>query len=241
MSKETFLIQLEQLLYDIPREEREEAVKYYRSYFEEAGADREADVLEELGSPQRIAAGIKEGLGGSKDFSNDFTKNSSINRSEYIKNPLQDMDLDTGRDTDQDIGRDRNQKERKGILSGMDRRTRWIFLIIIAVFTLPVWNGIACGILGVVGAAVAVVVALGIFAVSGVAGGLVCAVIGVVKLCMASLVEGLVVLGIGMLLIAGGGISIILFMLVCFKFLPWAVNQAASLCRRIWNWGRSMA
>ena len=64
MNKETFLSRLEQLLYDIPREEREEAMDYYRSYFEEAGEENEASVLEELDSPQEIAASIKADLKG---------------------------------------------------------------------------------------------------------------------------------------------------------------------------------
>ena len=37
MNKETFIIQLEKLLDDIPKEERDEAVDYYRCYFDDAG------------------------------------------------------------------------------------------------------------------------------------------------------------------------------------------------------------
>ena len=42
MNKDMFLMQLEQLLSKIPREEREEAMDYYRSYFEDAGMENEA-------------------------------------------------------------------------------------------------------------------------------------------------------------------------------------------------------
>lgn len=74
MNKETFLKQLEKLLYDIPRDERDEAMDYYRSYFDDAGVENEALVIEELESPQAIAASIKEGLDAGGDMS-DFLKN----------------------------------------------------------------------------------------------------------------------------------------------------------------------
>ena len=55
MSKREFMEELQALLAELPVEEREEAVRYYESYFEEAGADQEQVVLEELGSAKRIA------------------------------------------------------------------------------------------------------------------------------------------------------------------------------------------
>ena len=63
MGKEVFLDRLEQLLSDISQEEREEAMAFYRSYFEEAGEENEAFVIEELGSPEKVAEAIKRDLG----------------------------------------------------------------------------------------------------------------------------------------------------------------------------------
>ena len=52
MNKDMFLMQLEQLLSKIPREEREEAMDYYRSYFEDAGMEnysaRHAAIMEQV-------------------------------------------------------------------------------------------------------------------------------------------------------------------------------------------------
>ena len=62
MNQEKFLQELEYLLSDISQVEREEAMEYYRCYFEDAGAENEARVLRELGSPQKVADMIKEGL-----------------------------------------------------------------------------------------------------------------------------------------------------------------------------------
>ena len=51
MNREEFLSQLERLLYDIPAQEREEALEYYNGYFDDAGKEKEAEVIQELGSP----------------------------------------------------------------------------------------------------------------------------------------------------------------------------------------------
>ncbi len=63
MNKEEFLNRLSALLSDISEQEREEALKYYRDYFEDAGAGNEESVIEELGSPEEVAKTIKESLG----------------------------------------------------------------------------------------------------------------------------------------------------------------------------------
>lgn len=59
MSKKEFLDKVEYLLRDIPREEREEAMQYYRSYFEDAGIEKEQSIIEELGSPEKVADAVK--------------------------------------------------------------------------------------------------------------------------------------------------------------------------------------
>lgn len=64
MRREEFLKQLEQLLADIPENERREAMEYYRNYFEDAGPENEAKIIEELGSPQKVASSIKKDLFG---------------------------------------------------------------------------------------------------------------------------------------------------------------------------------
>jgi uncharacterized membrane protein len=58
MNKEEFLERLEELLAGIPQEERIDALAFYRSYFEDAGAENEERVLQELESPEKVAASI---------------------------------------------------------------------------------------------------------------------------------------------------------------------------------------
>lgn len=64
MNRETFMKELETLLGDISEEERKEALEYYESYFEDAGKDKENEVIEELQSPEKVAESIQAGLRG---------------------------------------------------------------------------------------------------------------------------------------------------------------------------------
>ena len=62
MNRTEFLEQLERLLWDIPESERKEALEYYQDYFEDAGAENEGKVIQELGSPGKVAAIIRADL-----------------------------------------------------------------------------------------------------------------------------------------------------------------------------------
>ena len=64
MKKEIFLEQLERLLQDIPQQERQEALQYYRDYFDDAGPENEQAVMEALGNPARVAESIRRDLSG---------------------------------------------------------------------------------------------------------------------------------------------------------------------------------
>lgn len=64
MSRWEYMRQLEELLSDIPPSEREEALQYYNDYINDGGKENEAEILESLGTPARVAATIKEGLDG---------------------------------------------------------------------------------------------------------------------------------------------------------------------------------
>lgn len=255
MDKEKFLFQLERLLYDIPKEEREEALEYYRSYFEDAGEEMEATVLEELGPVQEIASSIKEGL------------SEGASREDYLKYPPQlrnkkeqsqtGPEKDTyeygkhagnyrryyedGTDTKQagtSSGQEYKQYGDYKKYGGKERSTKWILIILAVVLTSPIWGSVASILFGIAGMCIAVFVGLGLFSVGGLIGGIVCIVVGIARLCVAAFVQGLILLGIGLLLVAGSGISVILLVLLCGKFIPWAVRQLTSLFHQLIDWCR---
>ena len=75
MDRAQFMEQLEKLLSDISEAERQEALAYYNSYFDEAGPENEASVIRELGSPGKVAAIIKADLDESNDSYAQYTEN----------------------------------------------------------------------------------------------------------------------------------------------------------------------
>lgn len=74
MSRREFMEELKKLLSGISDEERDEALKYYEDYFEEAGSGNEEQVIQELGSPQKVAAMIKADLEEGSEKSGEFTE-----------------------------------------------------------------------------------------------------------------------------------------------------------------------
>ena len=58
MNRNEYMKELEQALKRLPKAEREEALSYYNEYFDDAGPEREAEVMEELGDAKGIAAQI---------------------------------------------------------------------------------------------------------------------------------------------------------------------------------------
>ncbi len=62
MNRKEFLDELAFLLQDIEDVERDEAIQYYQDYFDEAGIENEQQVINELGTPEKVAAIIKAGI-----------------------------------------------------------------------------------------------------------------------------------------------------------------------------------
>ena len=67
MNKESFLKELSFLLPDLEEDEKKEALQYYQDYFDEAGPEREQEILAHIGSPEKAASEIKNGLFGDPD------------------------------------------------------------------------------------------------------------------------------------------------------------------------------
>lgn len=62
MNRMEFMHRLSFLLADIPENERLEAIQYYEDYLNDADVESEEEVLAELGTPEELAASIREGL-----------------------------------------------------------------------------------------------------------------------------------------------------------------------------------
>ena len=80
MNREEFMKELEYLLMDIPEEDKQDAVAYYRDYLEDAGDEHEQEVIQEFGSPERVAAIIRADLGGRLELSGGQQQRVAIGR-----------------------------------------------------------------------------------------------------------------------------------------------------------------
>ncbi|MCH5192773.1 MAG: DUF1700 domain-containing protein [Oscillospiraceae bacterium] len=58
MTRAEYIAELESHLITLPREERDMAVSFYKEYFDEAGPDKEQEVISELGKPYNLAKSI---------------------------------------------------------------------------------------------------------------------------------------------------------------------------------------
>ena len=92
MDRKRFLEKLAYLLQDIEDVERDEALQYYEDYFDEAGVENETQVINDLGSPERVAAIIKAGLENRFDDDIEFSEKGMDNA--YYKEASEIIEAD---------------------------------------------------------------------------------------------------------------------------------------------------
>lgn len=151
-SRERFLDELEQELSNISKTEREEALQYYREYFEDANMSDE-EVIKQLGSVESVAKSIRDNL---MDRDEDFyhsDQNDTI-WSKYtskidegfrtIDETAEDTIDDAIKKTIENVGNAGNPGN-----AGMDSGTK-ILLIVLCVIFSPVLLGVAGSLIGVV-------------------------------------------------------------------------------------------
>jgi len=132
--------ELDFLLQDISDEERKEALLFYENYFDEAGEDNEQKIIQELGSPSRIAAIIKDGLKGRFDESIHSSNQGFFNEN-YDQNYA--MSEHQEKTTDNILNR---LKEKWNQLEKRDRHILLILLLIACVpFTFSLLSGVFSG------------------------------------------------------------------------------------------------
>ena len=137
MSRVEFMNQLKNLLWDIPEGEREEALNYYEDYFDDAGADNEAQVIASLGTPEKVAAIIKEGLNEEANEQGEYSETGYTNYGQNSKDEVIYYE---------NSSKKKNFAERFTELGtgGM------IILLILVIFALPILGPIGAGIISTI-------------------------------------------------------------------------------------------
>lgn len=114
MNRIDFMGRLALLLSDLPESEREEAIQYYNDYLNDAGVENEEEVLAELGTPEQLAASIKEGLRESGNAQGEFSENgyqenSGGSENEVVSRGYREENCETA-DASDSAGRKREQR-----------------------------------------------------------------------------------------------------------------------------------
>ncbi len=204
MSRKAFMARLDELLADITEAEKDEALSYYEEYFEDAGVENEESVIQALGSPEKVAATIKAGLGESAVEDGEFSETGYSNPYYDVKDEVATIN-----------------NKRKG-LSGIGTGG-WVIIFILCLFVLPIFGPILLGVVGTIfGLLVAIAAVIFSVFVTGVA--LVAAAIAMVVAGFATLfatpIVGVALIGAALVVAGIGILASILGLWVVTKVIP---------------------
>lgn len=223
MNRKDFMMRLEQLLMDIPQEERIEALAYYNGYFEDAGEENEEKIIKELESPEKVALIIRADVGG------EDTK-------EYTETGYQDQrfkgrqEVGTKKQTDF-----KQEKEEPNQSKPPADNTAKIILIILAtILTSPIWLGLGGAAIGVIvgglGAVIGILFALVAVVIALYVTGVVLTGVGISMLASGAAAAGLGMSGSGLIILAIALLGTIVCIWMFGRFLPWLVKAIIHLC-----------
>lgn len=195
MTKEQFLARLEQLLADLPREDREDALQFYREYLEDAGPENEAAALEELGDVEQLAAQIRQACAAPPPPQPDPAR-PAYQQGQPPRWPAPPQYTRQAYDYSQPPRYTRRA-------AGQDNTGRIVLLIVLLVLTSPLWLGLLCSLAGIL---FGVLLAGLLMAVIGLAVGVVC-LFQVAAAGFTAVVTGgiaFIVAGLGLVLLGAG-------------------------------------
>ena len=224
MDRAQFMKQLERLLSDISEAEKQEALAYYNSYFDEAGPENEASVIRELGSPGKVAAIIKADLDESNEEYAQYTENGyedlRENKASYMPEIRQRDGKHAGK-TDR-IHRGYRPKEKGS-------NSRFILILIALVFLSPFIITAASGVFSIL---LVVIFVSGVVAFAFIVAACACMSVGV-GILVTNTAVGLLVMGIGCLLFASGILFCILTGWLGSTIFPWILRKVTDFFQKI--------
>lgn len=249
MNRIEFMTELAALLQDIPAIERQDAMKYYNDYFDDAGEENEQEVIAELESPARLAEMIKAnlGMGGQRDFERSAESYGEYRETGYTdtrferKEPPADRQ-GTGK---QNAGGRSEREEGAGARGKKEQeppRTSNLVkvLLIVAIIFVggPIVIPFALAIAGVVFAMIVTIFALFVALVFVF---MALAIVGLVLFCagLATLIPevavGLALIGVGLLLGVIGVIGVVGSVKLCIVAIPGICRGIVCVFNRVFR------
>lgn len=257
MNRIQFMTELAALLQDISVEERVEAMKYYNDYFDEAGEENEEEIVRELGSPAKVAAEVKAGLGEASSDAGEFREtgytDTRFEQKEAPAYPEQEKDSDeAGGGTEKQQGKYTREEQRSnnnwdtGSEETKQKNTglKIVLIILVILVGLPVIvpAGIAliCAAVAVVVAVVALFAGLAFASVMVVLLGVTLVGAGIACL-IPEASAGLVLIGGGLITFVIGLIMTVASVRACMIVLPGFFRGIINLIRRPFHRRKAVA
>ena len=241
MDKNKFMERLEYLLSDIPEEDKEDAIAYYRDYLEEAGEHADK-AIEEFGSPERIASIIRSDLAGNLESGGAFTERGY--EDERFRDPnyqvVKRFDLPETKEIEDDKswnkGSETYESERKKTAPRTNRGLKFMLWIILLLVASPLWLG-AGGVLfgltaGAAGLLLGAILLLGSITFALLLGGVGLCVVGILSM-LKWIPGGLLMFGSGVAIIGLGIISLIVSILFYGRLIPWMIRCIVDAISRL--------
>lgn len=222
MNRVEFMAELERLLADLPEDERQAAVQYYADYFADAGAENEAEVIRELGSPEKTAESIKA------DYYGRTFDESRFEHKDYMEKYGQQA---SGQQTSGQQQAGPAGASVEGKKPWTSRGLKILLIVLIAIVVWPVSLGLICAVLGILAAVVCLFAGLVIAAVCVMIAGGVTVVTGLL-MSVAYPPAALMTTGIGLLLFVLGLIATVGTVKLCMIVYPAMLRGFVELCRR---------
>ena len=223
MNRVEFMAELERLLADLPEDERQAAVQYYADYFADAGAENEAAVIRELGSPEKTAESIKADYYGRTFDESRFEHKDYMEKYGQQASGQQTSGQQPAGTADSPAGEQKKPWTSRGL--------KILLIVLIAIVVWPVSLGLICAVLGILAAVVCLFAGLVIAAVCVMIAGGVTAVTGLL-MSVAYPPAALMTTGIGLLLFVLGLIATVGTVKLCMIVYPAMLRGFVELCRR---------
>lgn len=240
MNRKEFIDKLEGLLRDIPASERDEALQHYTDYFVDAGEENEAQAVNELGSPEKIAAIIKADLQGSSDSGEFSEMGYSDSRFEKKENPAtreqaqqkeeNTYSYNSSSDSDNGYSYKSGSGEERQSKSGLKIILIVLAAIVLIPIAIPIFIGGAAFIIGLVFASFGLFAGLVIGSLAIMAAGIGLFILGMTKLLVA-LPSALLTSGSGLLLFVLGLVATVATVKLCMVIYPAMCRAMVSICR----------
>ncbi len=197
MNRTDFMKELRAGIVKLPYQEAEAALEYYEEYFEEAGAENEERVLEELGDPRAIAKQIMEDFHNREaENGNEFTAKESESSYDFSNKGYQthnDFTNSAGAINLDDIKLQEHKESRTNFK--IPTSSPWFILLII--IAIPFIAPLLFGAIGVLIGIEVTIFALGIVSFVLSVAGVVCLMAGAATL-GGQFMTGLFVIGIAL-------------------------------------------